>query len=135
MRCPNGHENQDGTAICYVCGLPMTIPQQASSSWWTPTKAIAAVIMAVALIAATVAVVLVVKGDDTDSSRRYPASVQSNYLDACENEASESVCDCTLRYLEARLSLSDFQRSEAKLKAGGDPPQLFYDAAIACVGK
>jgi hypothetical protein len=63
---------------------------------------------------------------------RYPQLVRETYMESCGTRASAKVCGCTLRYLEAHVSLEALQRAELRLATSGKLPGFIADAAASC---
>src|SRR3954471_24534827 len=72
-------------------------------------------------------------GGDGDGRAGYPKDIESNFLTSCKaNGGSASRCQCVLDKLESTLSLKDFKREEAALRAGAKPPRKLTDAIADC---
>ena len=75
-----------------------------------------------------------------DDGGVYPPQVRDEFLAACiaERGPGQSTtafwryCTCTLEYLEAELSLSEFQQIEQRILDGEDMPPELWDAVAAC---
>ena len=63
---------------------------------------------------------------------RYPTLVRKYFMASCRVQGSAQLCGCTLRYLEARVSLEELQRAEQRLAADGTVPQFATDAYASC---
>jgi hypothetical protein len=65
----------------------------------------------------------------------YPANVQTNFLNSCKTTGSVARCDCSLKYIEARVSLGAFQTAETAIEAGDtNYPSWVIDSATSCAG-
>lgn len=64
----------------------------------------------------------------------YPVNVQTNFLNACEtNGGSVSRCGCTLKAIEANVSLSKFQIAENAIEAGDtNYPSWLLNSVSSC---
>lgn len=88
--------------------------------------------LTVALIGIAIGVVLA-NSHNSNNVRSYPANVQTTFLHGCEvSGGTSSTCKCSLNYIEARVSLADYQAAEADIGNGGTPPQWVSDAIHAC---
>jgi hypothetical protein len=72
--------------------------------------------------------------DTAASGSGYPQGIRDNFLAACQNQinATAAGCRCSLEYLEAHVSVRQFELADAAIRTGGTIPQWFYDAAAAC---
>jgi hypothetical protein len=84
----------------------------------------------VSIIAAVAA--LAVAGCGGSSHPSYPANVQTNFENSCEQSTTVSKCDCALNWIEAHVSLSDFQSAETSIENGGNDPNWVYQAIDSC---
>lgn len=84
----------------------------------------------IAAVAATIAVAIA--GCGASSKATYPANVQTNFLNACEESGTVSTCDCSLSYIEGHVTLAKFQVANANIDSGGSLPSWGYDALSHC---
>jgi hypothetical protein len=88
--------------------------------------------LTVALIGIAIAVFLV-NSHNSNNARSYPANVQTAFLHGCEvSGGASSTCKCSLNYIEARVSLADYEAAEAAIGSGGTTPRWVSDAIDAC---
>lgn len=62
------------------------------------------------------------------STSAYSAEIRSNFLNACQVNASASDCACALARIEARVSEADFVRAEVALGFGQSVDERTMDA-------
>jgi hypothetical protein len=66
-------------------------------------------------------------------TEHYPREVRHNFLSACQsNGGTRSRCACALDKIESKVSLKQFKRDEAALRAGGSLPRVYTDAVADC---
>lgn len=69
------------------------------------------------------------------SAPSYPANVQTNLLNACEQSGTVSQCDCALKYIEAHVPLRQFVAAEQAMTDDGAPtPVWATTAGLNCRG-
>jgi hypothetical protein len=73
-------------------------------------------------------------GGGGEETGRYPEAVRKNFLDSCDAQpnARRRTCECTLEYLEKRVTLEEFEEIDRKLTEGGKAPKVLQDSVDAC---
>ena len=72
----------------------------------------------------------------TEESDGYPQSVRDDYMASCEGIGGDTAaCECALEELEQTLSLEEFVKIDADIRAGvvTTPPREITDAIAACL--
>ena len=72
----------------------------------------------------------------TGESDGYPQSVRDDYMASCEGIGGDTAaCECALEELEQTLSLEEFVKIDADIRAGvvTTPPREITDAIAACL--
>ena len=54
----------------------------------------------------------------------YPVNVQSNFLNSCETNGPQNVCECSLTWFEQHISLSQFEQDETDIEQGASPVDI-----------
>jgi hypothetical protein len=54
----------------------------------------------------------------------YPVNVQSNFLNSCETNGPQNVCQCSLNWFEQHVSLSQFEQDETDIEQGASPVDI-----------
>jgi hypothetical protein len=84
----------------------------------------------VCVVATTVGLALIATGC---GQADYPASVQRNFMDACEaNGGATKKCECAIDKLQSELSFDDYKKEEAAITAGNTPSRKITDAIAEC---
>lgn len=66
----------------------------------------------------------------------YPATVQHNFLSACEISSKASTCRCILSNVESHVSLDTFRAADRATRRGSQSyPGWLISAAESCAGK
>ena len=72
-------------------------------------------------------------------SSRYAPEIRESYLSACEGSASRADCECSLEFIEERLSQDEFVAEDLKMAAGQMPSNeftaLLSEAIMTCLLK
>lgn len=63
-------------------------------------------------------------GSGTTVANAYPVNVQSNFLNSCEANGSQSVCECSLSWFEQHVPISRFEQDETEIEQGGQPADI-----------
>jgi hypothetical protein len=75
-------------------------------------------------------------GGSSSHTTTYPAKVRTNFLNACEQSTGAAYCNCTLKYIEAHVSLPTFAAADYAVRTGHKTaPKWFFTAATSCLSK
>lgn len=70
---------------------------------------------------------------------RYAPEIRESYLSACEGSASRADCECSLEFIEERLSQDEFVAEDLKMAAGQMPSNeftaLLAESVMTCLLK
>jgi hypothetical protein len=68
---------------------------------------------------------------DSAVTAAYPVNIQTNFLNACEENGTQAGCQCDLSWFEQHVSLQQFEQDDAEADQGVTPPDLTL-AAESC---
>lgn len=141
---PNPQYQQPYQQNQYPQQMPMQVPPQ-TDKYTLKQKASCGGALGVAASIATILTLFLTVGQQqtpspqasspasqpSQASAAYPVNIQTNYLNSCEVNASASACQCTLSWLEANVSLSQFNADNNEADQGVEP-QDEVNAVRAC---
>jgi hypothetical protein len=61
---------------------------------------------------------------DSPATATYPVNIQTNFLNACEENGTQAACQCSLSWFEQHVSLQQFEQDDAEADQGITPPDL-----------
>jgi hypothetical protein len=72
----------------------------------------------------------------TATAENFPSNIDRAFLKGCtEGGATRAVCKCTLRKIEKKYTLKQFERISRRVDRGGDLPPAIEKMAAACAKK
>jgi len=67
----------------------------------------------------------------SSATSTYPVNIQTNFLNSCEVNGSQQVCQCDLTWFEQHISLTRFEQDDAEESEGITSPDVVA-AADTC---
>jgi hypothetical protein len=61
---------------------------------------------------------------DSPAAVAYPVNIQTNFLNACEENGTQAACQCSLSWFEQHVSLQQFEQDDAEAGQGVTPSDL-----------
>ena len=72
----------------------------------------------------------------TATAENFPSNVDKAFIKGCiDGGASRAVCKCTLRKIEKKYTLKQFERISRRVEDGGELPAAIEKMAAACQKK
>lgn len=91
--------------------------------------------VAMLVVVAAIAVPLALSGGGGSApNHAYPANVRSNFLTACETNASATLCQCAFQKIESQVSLQRFKQDELTYERTGSLPSYYRSVVFSCLG-
>jgi hypothetical protein len=101
----------------------------------SPGQRMGLFVAALAVVAA-IAVPLALSGGGgrTGNSQPYPANVRTNFLTACETNASTAICQCAFQKIQSQVTLQQFKQDELSYERSGKLPPYYTSVVFSCLG-